>query len=94
MCVMQWISSRAAPTSLTNFGKTIHEQGPLFDFEAAKGQMGKVLEKEISIHLDNVPLETVILNLSQSSGVNIVADKSLPALTNHVTANLGSRQAR
>jgi len=71
-----------------SFGKTVHEQGPLFDFEAAKGQMGKVLDKEISVHLDNVPLETVILNLSESSGANIVADKSLPALTNRVTANL------
>lgn len=71
-----------------NFGKTIHEQGPMFDFEAAKGPMGKVLEKEVSVHLDNVPFETVILNLSQSSGVNIVADKSLPALTNRLTINL------
>lgn len=71
-----------------NFGKTIHEQGPLFDFEAAKGPMGKVLEKEVSVHLDNVPFETVILNLSQSSGVNIIADKTLPALTNRLTINL------
>jgi type IV pilus assembly protein PilQ len=71
-----------------NFGKTIHEQGPLFDFEAAKGPMGKVLEKEVSIHLDNVPFEAVILNLSQSSGVNIIADKTLPALTNRLTINL------
>jgi len=71
-----------------NFGKTIHEQGPLFDFEAAKGPMGKVLEKEVSIHLDNVPFETVILNLSESSGVNIIADKRLPALTNRLTINL------
>lgn len=71
-----------------NFGKTIREQGPLFDFEAAKGPMGKVLEKEVSIHLDNVPFETVILNLSQSSGVNIMADKTLPALTNRLTINL------
>lgn len=71
-----------------NFGKNIHEQGPLFDFDAAKGSMGKVLEKEVSIHLDNVPFETVILNLSQSSGVNIVADKTLTALTNRLTVNL------
>ena len=71
-----------------NFNKTIHEQGPLFDFEAAKGPMGKVLEKEVSIHLDNVPFETVFLNLSQSSGVNIVADKALPALTNRLTMHL------
>ena len=71
-----------------NFGKTIHEQGPLFDFDAAKGPMGKVFEKKVSIHLDNVPFETVILNLSQSSGVNIIADKTLPALTNRLTINL------
>lgn len=71
-----------------NFGKTTHEQGPLFDLEAAKGPMGRVLDKEVSIHLDNVPFEAVILNLSQSSGVNIVADKALPALTNRLTVNL------
>jgi type IV pilus assembly protein PilQ len=78
----------SSPYIPKNFGKTIHEQGPLFDFEAAKGPMGKVLEKEVSVHLDNVPLETVLLNLSQSSGVNMVADKSLAALTNRITANL------
>ena len=71
-----------------NFGETIRMQGPLFDFEAAKGPMGKVLDQEVSIHLDNVPFETMILNLSQSSGVNIVADKTLSALTNRLTVNL------
>ncbi len=62
------------------YGKTIHEQGPLFDFESVKGRMFKVLEKEVSINLDNVPLETILVRLSQEAGVNIVADKSLPAL--------------
>lgn len=70
------------------YGKTVYEQGPLFEFESAKGRMVKVLEKEVSIHLDNVPLETVIVNLSQSAGINIVADKSLPALKQMMTINL------
>jgi len=52
----------------------------LFDLESTKGRMAQVLEKEVSISLDNVPLETTLVNLSQSSGINIVADKSLPAL--------------
>ena len=65
-----------------------YEKGPLFDFESTKGRMVKVLEKEVSVHLDNVPLETVIVNLSQSSGVNIVADKSLAALKQNLTINL------
>ena len=70
------------------YGKIVHEQGPLFDFESAKGRMAKVLEKEVSIHLDNVPLETILINLSQSSGINIVADKSVPALKQVLSVNL------
>jgi type IV pilus assembly protein PilQ len=50
--------------------------------------MAKVLEKEVSIHLDNVPLETILVNLSQSSGVNIVADKSLASLKQLLSVNL------
>lgn len=70
------------------YGKTIKEKGPLFDMESTRGSMFKVLEKEVSIHLDNTPLETILMNLSQSSGVNIVADKSLPALKQNLSVNL------
>ena len=70
------------------YGKTVHEKGPLFDFESEKGHMVKVLEKEVTIHLDNVPLETMLINLSQTAGVNIVADKSLPALKQMLSVNL------
>ncbi len=70
------------------YGQTKHEQGPLFDFESAKGRMSKVLEKNVSVHLDNVPLETILLNLSQTSGVNIVADKALAPLKQVLSVNL------
>lgn len=62
------------------YGKTIREAGPLFDLDAAKGPMAKVLDKEVTAHFDNVPLETVIVKLSQDTGVNIVVDRSLPVL--------------
>src|SRR3989440_3075115 len=71
-----------------SYGKTIFEKGQLFDFESSKGRMAKVLDKEITVHLDNVPLETVIINLSQTAGVNIVADKSLAALKQVLSVNL------
>lgn len=77
-----------APYIPEKYGRTIHATGPLFDIDAAKGPMAKTLEKEVAIHLDNVPLETVIVNLSQSTGVNIVADKSLPALKQALNVNL------
>ena len=71
-----------------SYGKMIHEKGPLFDFESEKGHMVKMLEKEVTIHLDNVPLETMLINLSQTAGVNIVADKSVPALKQMLSVNL------
>jgi len=77
-----------APYIPDSYGKTIRQEGPLFDFESAKGRMSKVLEKEVTLHLDNVPLETILINLSQSAGVNIVADKSLAALKQVLSVNL------
>ena len=71
-----------------NYGKTIHEQGPLFDFESVKGRMFKALEKEVTVQLDNVPLETILVRLSQDAGINIVADKSLPALKQVLSVHL------
>jgi type IV pilus assembly protein PilQ len=70
------------------FGKTSYEKGPLFDLESTKGRMAKVLDKDVSIHLDNVPLENIIMNLSQTAGINIVADKSVPALKQNLSVNL------
>jgi type IV pilus assembly protein PilQ len=73
------------------YGKTIHQKGPLFDLESTKGRMSKILDKQVSIHLDNVPLSMLLINLSQSTGVNIVADKSLAALTNVLLASVGGQ---
>ncbi len=71
-----------------SYGKTVHEKGPLFDLDSTKGKMAKVLEKQVSIHLDNVPLETILVNLSQNAGINIVADKSVAALKQMLSVNL------
>jgi hypothetical protein len=62
--------------------------GPLFELEAERRRVAEILDKEVSIHLDNVPLESVLANLSQTSGINIVADKSLPALKQTLSVNL------
>ena len=69
------------------YNKTIHAPGPMFDLDASKGPMARVLEKKVTVHFDNIPLKTVIVNLSESSGVNIVTDDLLPALTNRLAIN-------
>jgi type II secretory pathway component GspD/PulD (secretin) len=71
-----------------SYGKTIRQQGPLFELDSTNGPMAQMLEKPVAIHLDNVPLETIIIQLSQSAGINIVADKALPALKQTLTVNL------
>lgn len=78
----------SAPYIPETYEKTLTEKGPLFDFESTKGRMFKVLEKDVTIHLDNVPLETILLNLSESAAINIVADKSIPALKQVLSVNV------
>jgi len=78
-------TSRVIPET---YGKTKTEKGPLFDFEAARGPIAKILDKEVLIGIDNISLENLIVDLSKTSGINIVADKSLPALTNRLTVHM------
>jgi type IV pilus assembly protein PilQ len=73
-----------------SYGKTLHEPAPIFDIESSKGRMSKVLEKKVSIHLENVPLESILINLSQTAGINIAADKSLEALKKMVIIHFDS----
>ena len=49
--------------------------------------MAKILDKEISVHLDNVTLESLIFNVGPAEGINFVADKSLPAFAQKLSFN-------
>jgi len=71
-----------------NYGKTIIRKGPMFDIESARGRMANLLEKEVSVHLDDAPLETIIFNLGQAEGINFVADKNLAAFKQKLSVNL------
>lgn len=79
---------KATPYIPESFGKTNRLKGPLFDLEWAQGRMAKVLEKEISVHLDNATLESIIFNIGQAEGINFVADKSLPAFKQTLSVNM------
>jgi len=78
---------KATPYIPESFGKTNRLKGPLFDLEWAQGRMAKVLEKEISVHLDNATLEKIIFDIGQAEGINFVADKSLPAFKQTLSLN-------
>jgi type IV pilus assembly protein PilQ len=70
------------------YGRTNYLTGPMFDFSLPEGRMTKVLEREISVHLDNVTLESIIFTVGQNEGINFVADKALPAFSQKLSVNL------
>lgn len=72
----------------SNFGKKVYRKNQLFDLESPEGRMAKILDKEISVHLDNVTLEAIIFNIGQAEGINFVADKSLPAFKQTLSVNM------
>ncbi len=78
----------ATPYIPENYGKTIIRKGPMFDIESARGRMANLLEKEVSVHLENAPLETIIFSVGQAEGINFVADKNLEAFKQKLSVNL------
>jgi type IV pilus assembly protein PilQ len=81
---------KAAPYIPDTFGKTIQAKGNMEDFQNAKGPMADILEKNIEVHLDNVPLETILFNIGQSEGINFIADKGIPAFQQKLSVNMKS----
>ena len=84
----------ATPYVPESYGKTVHRRGMLFDLESEQGRMAKVLDKEISVHLDNVTVEAIIFNVGQAEGINFIADKSLPAFNQKLSVNLDKVKLR
>ena len=78
----------ATPYIPPTYGKTLRQKGQLFDIDNTKGRMTELLDKQISVHLDNVTLESIIFDVGKAEGVNFVADKSLPAFKKTLSVNL------
>lgn len=78
----------SAPYVPESYGKTIEEKGPMFPLEESKSRMNEILDKEVSIHLDDVTLADIIFTVGQAQGINFVADKSLPAFQQKLSVNM------
>lgn len=78
---------KSSPYIPESFGKTIESKGTLNDLDSHPSRMDAILEKEISVKLDNVTLEAIIFNIGQAEGINFVADKSLAAFQQKLSLN-------
>lgn len=79
---------KATPYIPESYGRTIQSKGTLEDASSGKGKMSALLDKEIEVHLDNVPLENIIFNVGQTEGINFIADKSIPAFQQKLSVNM------
>jgi type IV pilus assembly protein PilQ len=77
-----------------SYGRTNYLRGPLFDLESEQSRMSRLLDKVVSVHLDNATLETIIFNVGQAEGINFVADKSLQAFKQTLSINLDKVKLR
>jgi type IV pilus assembly protein PilQ len=78
----------ATPYVPPTYGRIDRRKGQLFDIQSSPGRMTEMLNKEISVHLDGVPLESIIFDVGRAEGINFVADKSLPAFKQTLSVNL------
>lgn len=72
-----------------SFGNVVREKGPLVGIdEVPRGRMARVLDKEVTIQLDDVSLESIIFNLGEAQGINFIADRSIPAFQEKLSVNM------
>jgi type IV pilus assembly protein PilQ len=70
-----------------NKTKTIIRRSEMFDFKSQQGRMARELDKEISVKMDDVDLETIIFQIGDKEDINFVADRSLAAFKQKLSIN-------
>lgn len=78
----------ATPYIPPNYNVTNRVEGMLFDLESQQGAMMKLLQKPVSLHLDNTTLNDIIFTIGQTEGINFVADRSLPAFQQKLSIHM------
>lgn len=71
-----------------NFGDVIEKAGPMTGIDKADGKMAELLNKKVTMQLDQVSLESIIFDLGKAQNINFVADRSIPAFKETLSVNM------
>ena len=77
----------ASPYVPSTYNQKIIRQAPMFDFKSQVGRMAKELDKQITVKLDDVSLESIIFQIGDEESINFVADRSLEAFQQKLSLN-------
>jgi type II secretory pathway component GspD/PulD (secretin) len=78
----------ATPYIPPSYGKTNYLKPITFESSSPEGRMSEIMRKEISVHLDDATLESIIFKIGELEGINFVADKGLAAFKQKLSINL------
>ncbi len=80
----------ATPYIPDSYGKTnyVKSSAVQLDEQGNKSHMEQLLNKRVTIHLDDATLEDIIFNIGKSEGINFVADKGLKVFQQKISAHL------
>ena len=77
----------AVPYVPESYGKKIEHPGFLTSPSVTEGPMAALLNRRISVKLDDVTLEQIIFTIGDKEKINFVADKTLPAFQKKLSVN-------
>jgi type II secretory pathway component GspD/PulD (secretin) len=71
------------------YGRTIEKAAPMVGLaEPQAGQMEQVLQKTMTLQVDDVTLESIIFTVGKSTGINFIADRGLPQFQKKLSVNM------
>ncbi|MCP5526456.1 MAG: type II secretion system protein GspD [Verrucomicrobiales bacterium] len=78
----------STPYIPSSYGRTNYLKGISFEAVSEESRMSEMMQKRISVVLDNATLESIIFTVGQQEGINFIADKGLAAFQQKVSVNL------
>ena len=71
------------------YGRVLEREAPQVGLtERPPGQMEEVLKKPMTLQVDDVTLESIIFTVGKNTGINFVADRSLPQFQRKLSVNM------
>lgn len=77
-----------APLIPETFGKVIESEESLSNLDEEDEKMNILLDKDITIQVNDVTLHDIIFNIGKSENINFIADQNLAALNTKLTINV------
>lgn len=66
----------------------IEESGRMFKIDEPEAGMSEILNKQVSIQVNDVTLESIIFEIGEAQGINFVADKGIEAFKQKLAVNM------